>query len=361
MSSPTLKISSGDGDITDMADGKIKKEKLPDLLRAWSKERVVFVPSREKGSTAFEEWDGGDADFVSWYRNTVKPPKELFFPQMEEMFRFRRDENGYHVEPSYPGEKGRVIFGIRPCDARGLSILDMLFKDLYPDPYYLSRRKNSVLIGLGCTRPDDACFCTSMGVDPGESGDVDLMLTDIGDYFLVEVVTDKGRPLLSEAGVVEEVGEGDERKAGEVKEAVRQKVTKKLSLEGIGERLRANFGNCDYWEKVSAKCVSCGICTFLCPTCHCFDINDEAFKKQGARFRNWDSCQFPIYTRMPAENPREERWKRVRNRVHDKFEYYLMEFGVISCVGCGRCVRECPVNWDITQTLNGLPAVEETR
>lgn len=334
---------------------KINKRDIGNLLNEWSQEFTVFVPSRESGVAMLSKWDSKDTGFMDWYRNTVQPIKANFFPPMEEMFSFQKGKEGYHIELPSSDEHKQLIFGIRPCDARALIILDMTFKDLYEDPYYLPKRNNMVLIGLGCTNPYDSCFCTSLGINPGESTDVDLMLTDIGDQFLIEEITEVGKELIAKASRVEEATEADEAEAREVKQASYNKVTRKIDTEGIKEKLLSCFEDQDFWEKVSAKCISCGICTFLCPTCYCFDINDELVRRQGTRFRNWDSCAFPVYTKMPMENPRLEKWRRVRQKVCHKFEFYPMNFDIIACVGCGRCIRQCLVNWDITQTLNSLP------
>ena len=337
------------------SSSKINKSDIEGLLKDWSQEFTVFVPHQEKGGVVLDEWDGTDTSFIDWYRNTAKPAKANFFPPMEEMFSFQKDDDGYHVEQPASEEGKHLIFGIRPCDARGLTILDMAFRDLYEDPYYLSKRGNTILIGLSCTNPYDSCFCTSLGIKPGESADVDVMFTDIGDAFLVEPVSEAGQALIAKASNMEKATEADEARAKEVKEASYNKVTRKVDTESITEKLLSCFNNQEYWEQISAKCLSCGICAFVCPTCYCFDINDEMVKKQGARFRNWDSCSFSIYTKMPMENPRSEKWRRVRQRVCHKFEFYPMNFGIIACTGCGRCIRACPVNWDIAQTLDKLP------
>jgi len=335
---------------------KIGKKDIGKLLSQWSQQFAVFVPSRESGIAALAEWDGKDTSFMDWYRNTVISARASFSPSAEPMFNFQKDKEGYRIELPASDERKQLLFGIRPCDARALSILDLTFKDAYEDPYYLSRRNNTLLIGLGCTNPYDSCFCTSLGISPGKSNDVDLMLTDIGDDFLIEVVTEAGEGLIAENGAIKEATEADENKAREVEEASYNKVKRKIDVENIDKKLLACFDNRDYWEKIAAKCISCGICTLLCPTCYCFDINDEMVKKQGTRFRSWDSCAFPVYTKMPMENPREEKWQRVRQKVCHKFEFYPMNFEAIACVGCGRCIRLCPVNWDITQTLDNLPA-----
>jgi sulfhydrogenase subunit beta (sulfur reductase) len=339
----------------------INKKDIAQLLSEWSQEFSLFVPWRDEGAAKWAKWDGQDTSFLDWYRNTVVPPKANFLPPVEAMFRFHKDREGYHIElPPSDGHQ-QLIFGIRPCDAKALAMLDMTFNDVYEDPYYLSKRSNTVLVGLGCTNPYDSCFCTSLGSSPTDSTDVDLMLTDIGAKFLVEEITDKGKALMANVSLAEEATEADEARAQAAREAAYNQVTRQLDTTDIEQKLLANFDNQDYWEKIAAKCISCGICTLLCPTCYCFDINDEVIKNEGERFRSWDSCAFPLYTRMPVENPRLEKWRRVRQKVCHKYEFYPISFKVVACTGCGRCIRLCPVNWDITQALASLPAEAQSK
>lgn len=338
-----------------MAAKKINKKDIARLLSEWRQRFTVFAPSRESGPATMTGWDGKDIGFLDWYRNSINPPRDSFLPLMEEMFSFFKDKDGYNIELPSPKEQKQLIFGIRPCDARALVIFDMTFNDGYQDPYYLSRRQNTILVGLGCTKAYDSCFCTSLGSGPADTTGVDLMLTDIGEDFMVEAITDTGKELLATSSL-SEATEADKAGAKASKETAHQKVTRNLDIANIEKRLLASFDDQDFWQKVAAKCLSCGICTLLCPTCFCFDINDELSKGQGARLRSLDSCSFPVYTRMPMENPRAEKWLRVRNKVCHKFEFYPMLFDAIACTGCGRCIRLCPVNWDIIQILESVPA-----
>jgi len=339
-----------------MANKKINKKNIAKLLGDWSKEFTVFIPSRETGISTIAKWDGKDTSFLDWYRNTVIPPKAIFFSSMEKLFSFQKDKQSYHIELPPPDGQKQLVFGIRPCDANAMAILDKTFEGTYGDPSYLSKRKNTVLVGLGCTRSYDSCFCTSLESSPSDSANVDLMLTDIDDAFLIEAVTDKGKELITKTSSLEEATEADKIKARASKEAASTKITRKINTSNIKEELQAIFEDQDFWEEIAAKCISCGICTLLCPTCYCFDINDELVKDRGTRFKSWDSCSFSSYTKMPMENPRIEKWRRVRNRVCHKYEFYPMNFDIIACNGCGRCIRRCPVNWDITQTLEKMQA-----
>lgn len=343
-----------------MTTKKISKKDIGKLLDIWNQWFSVLVPSKEENVAKMVKWDGKDVSFLAWYRNTVVPSKANFLPPMEIMFSFQKNRDGYHIEVPQDEQK-QLIFGIRPCDARGIAMIDKVFTETYEDRYYLSKRKNTVLVGLSCTNPYDSCFCTSLDVKPAESADVDLMFTDIGDEFLIEEITDRGKELLATTSVVKKATKADEARAKTVKTAVYDMVIRKVDTKDIAKKLQSCFSDKDYWEKVAAKCISCGVCTFLCPTCFCFDICDELVKKQGARYRGWDSCSFRLYTKMPMENPREEKWRRVRQKVCHKYEFYPMNFDVTACTGCGRCIRLCPVNWDITQILSSLPASATSR
>lgn len=331
------------------------KQDLGKLLEQWARVYRVLVPLREKESTHFARWDGKDTSFLAWYRNTAIPPKESFLPNLEELFRYQKGQDGYQLEVPPVDNQPRLVFAIRACDASALSLLDKAFQDGVADPYYLPRRQNTLLVGLTCTRPYDTCFCTSLGGEPAGTRNMDIMLTDIGEAYLIEVASENGAALLAKTTGLTEANAAAPLKAKATRDAARTKVTRQVNISDIDKRLLAVFEDKEFWQQVAAKCTSCGTCTFLCPTCYCFDMVDVAAKGSGRRQRCWDSCQFTIYTQMPAENPREEKWRRVRQKVAHKYEFFPMLFGTIGCTGCGRCIRQCPVNWDISQVVNLIP------
>lgn len=337
-----------------MKKGKIKKENLASVLSEWREQLKVLVPASVNGDTALTEWEGNDTGFINWYRNLTKPVKSIVLPPVEVMFHFGKDDNGYHLEVPDEKQPEKLVFGIRSCDARAISILDTFFQEGYQDNYYLNKRKNTFLVGLSCLNPCSSCFCTSLGISPVESNEVDLMVTDIGDSLIVETISQRGEELFTASGI-EEISEADEGRWEQLKESAYNKVAKQINTDGIDKKLVECFEDDVFWQRIGEKCLSCGICTLLCPTCYCFDINDELIKDDGQRVRSWDSCAFPVYTKMPMENPREVKWRRIRQKVCHKYEFHPMNFGVIACTGCGRCLRYCPVNWDITQVLNSLP------
>ncbi len=336
---------------------KINRNDLGKLLGEWKQGFEVLAPSRESGIASFEEWNG-DISFPDWYRNAVTPPKSLLLPLVEKIFSYSKGEDGYRLETPPPDKKKQLVFGIRPCDARAFGLLDTTFQDECKDPYYLGRRRNLVLAGLSCNDPYDSCFCTSPGSSPSDSSGMDVMLIEIEEGFLVESVSEAGEKLMQNTKSLQEATEEDRIEAENSRRAALEKVIRKIDVKETSDRLKQCFDNEEFWQQIAAKCVSCGICTLLCPTCYCFDINDQVTDEGGARFRSPDSCSFSIYTRMPVENPRSEKWKRVRNRVCHKYQVYPMLYDNIACTGCGRCIRLCPVNWDIIQALESLPSSE---
>ncbi|RJP28383.1 MAG: (4Fe-4S)-binding protein [Actinobacteria bacterium] len=333
-----------------MAVQKLSKDKVAEALGELCKFRLI-APAKSDDVVVFKRIDDPAEAYLE-YGNSTIPPKKFAFPQTETLFRFIKGSPEL-TEANVEEEGTTVIFGLRPCDARAMAIVDKLFAWDYDDPYYLKRRELTTLVGMACIEPPSVnCFCTSLGGSPFGTEGLDILLTDMGDYYLVQAFTDKGKKLEKTlSSQLEDGSAGDEKKAKEMALASEGKIRRSIDTDGVPEKLPDLWDN-ELWQKVSAACLGCGICTFLCPTCHCFDIQDEVEEGEGRRCRMWDSCMFSEYTvHASGHNPRPTRKERTRNRVNHKYSYYPGRFDVIACVGCGRCINLCPVNIDILDIL----------
>ncbi|MBA3044613.1 MAG: 4Fe-4S dicluster domain-containing protein [Candidatus Thermoplasmatota archaeon] len=339
----------------------IKKDKVRELLDKLANEKFdIFAPIGEDGITLYRKL-GAETPLLN-FQNSSKPPKEIFFPQTEKMFDITV-ENHRLVGATEPPMASNpiLLFGARPCDMRAMKVLDALFTWDYTDPYYVNKRERSTVISFACTLPDmprESCFCTSVGGATDSREGADMLWTDIGSEFVVESLTDKGGKILELGGnLFTEATPDMQAKAKQVSQEATEAISRKLDTEGVKEALEATFDNA-YWDEFSARCLGCGICTLLCPTCHCFDINDLVVEGKASRERTWDSCQFTYYTiHASNHNPRPVKKHRQRNRIYHKFLYSEKNLGLLGCVGCGRCIYGCPVNIDIIEVVEGAKEV----
>lgn len=340
-----------------MDDLIIKMENLP----KWSHELSdykIFAPQRKDNAIVFDVMKNVN-QVVLHYSNSVKPPKEIFFPQTQTLFGYERSPELKITDPPKEPKKA-MLWGVRPCDARSFLILDELFYWDYEDDLYRNMRDKTVIIGLACTDPHHNCFCTSVGGKPHSKEGLDVLLTDLGDRYYVEILTKKGEEVIRKPkDLFTKATEKEKKLRDKIQSEAEGKVTKNVEVAGVKEKLDELFES-DYWERRSATCVGCGICTYLCPTCHCFDITDEDRGKCGRRIRTWDTCMVPEYTvHASGYNPRPGKKSRLRNRVFHKFNYYPKRFDKIACVGCGRCITRCPVGIDIVEVLEDVKEVEK--
>lgn len=317
---------------------KLLKTKVDELLAYLAKDANVLVPKNVDGVAKFAPLQApGELAFDAV--NTLLPPKDSLFPQTEKMYKFKTDKLNVQIEEVIDADK-QVVFGIRSCDVRSIECMDDVFLTKgYVDGFYQRKRENTLLVAIGCTKVAETCFCDSMGIDPAKAPAADVQLNDLGDAYLVTAQTEKGKAAVADWSAFLTEGEG---------EVSAVSCTLKVDMTGVQPKLMKMFDN-DIWAEVSRKCIGCGTCTFVCPSCYCFDIDSEEKAAEGCKFRCWDSCMFSEYTRMAGgHNPRPSKKERVRNRFLHKLAYFEDRYGKSLCVGCGRCVAKCPVGLDIT-------------
>jgi len=333
-----------------MEQGILKKTELKKLVNALAKDAAVFAPVKEDGDIVLAEVASAD-DVVLDFYNTKLSPKNVFFPPCEVICTFRGDA----VENVPVSKDKRVLFGIRPCDARALAQMDKVFESAdIRDPYYLERRKNTVVIALACTEPLDTCFCTAVGGDPSSKEGADVLVSDVDGSFLFEACSDHGTKFMKTHGTLFKKPDKAALAKKEKQEAQAREKVAAVATEGLTEKLRGSFES-PVWDAIAERCLGCGICTSFCPTCHCFDITDETKDGTGRRIRTWDSCQYSLFTyHASGHNPRPSKKERMRQRLMHKFSYAPENFDETFCVGCGRCVRNCPVNLDVREAIASL-------
>jgi ferredoxin len=343
---------------------KIDKGKWDAGLEALKKTYALFGPKKINQSFEFKELQNNETPDLTGL-NTRLSAKELIYPQSQAMFTYTLDENeaDHHIMKPVEGKMTkRAVIGIRPCDADAFLLVQRNFDTPeYKDPYWIEAYESTVLVGLACTDPCGTCFCTSAGSGPANEKGLDVLLVDAGDHFIAKAVTEKGDALLSASSWSDPMDAGDAEKAIEAaRSTAEKKITSFVKTETLRSMDSMAIYNAPFWEDVSFSCINCGTCTFVCPTCWCFDIQDETHKKKGVRMRNWDSCMFPLFSlHGSGHNPRGEKVQRVRQRFMHKLKYYVDKYdNGIMCVGCGRCVRSCPVNIDIRRVCERINHLE---
>ena len=332
----------------------IKKDTLAGIAKKMAGDVLVLAPIKKEDNVLFSLLEKDGEPFFA-YLNSKNAPKNVFFPHTEALMKFTRTPKGMVFSSEVNASDAQVLFGVRPCDAHSFALLDKLFdQEKYQDAYYVAKRQNTTVIAIACVKPPYAsCFCTSVDGEPVGSEGTDILLTDIGGDYLVEFVTPKGEKLAKYFGETKADAAADARKndiAAKAKEAIKSKIP----AHEVKPILDNNFDN-PFWNTIHGKCLACGTCTYMCPTCHCFDISDEVKGADGVRIRSWDSCMFPMFTKETSgHNPRPSQKERWRQRTMHKFKYYVDNFNAIACVGCGRCVMSCPVNIDIRKIVEDI-------
>ena len=336
-----------------------KKSDLPALLAYLAKDNRVLVPVEKpavKQSIVFEEWKEGK-DFTM--AKATVPAKAAVLPQCETLLTYEKK-----ADPEKPGERQlvlddtikavpTVVFATRSCDARGYATLDRPYLNgPIKDPYYEARRKALTVFTLTCNSGCSTCFCHWVGAGPSSPEGSDVLMTELADGYVLQAVTEKGKDVLEKSPL--EDAAAREKEMMDVRKAAWATLIEKPDLSEAPDKVLGKFRDLDFWEKESDRCINCGACTYFCPSCYCFNISDEGsgVGKPGRRLRTWDNCMSSLFTREASGyNPRPTKATRMRQRVTHKFATYPENWGAFSCMGCGRCISNCPERIDIRQIV----------
>ena len=331
---------------------KVSKTKLNELFEAISAKQALYLPvDRNDGAAEYKKYESGMT--MSKALNTVRSAKDFFFPQTENLVDFKMEGKNIEVIDVREESENFVIFGVRACDARSFTILDKVFLADPVDSYYKNRRDHGTVVTMACTRPSETCFCQTFGIDP-TAPEGDAACFDDGENIFFKANNEKGQAFIdSIASLLEE---GDTAKLDEVQAKTKTVMEKlplaKLSTENFGGDKLNEYFNSEKWADLSEACLGCGTCTFVCPTCQCYDIKDFNTGHGIKRFRCWDSCMYSDFTKMAHGNPRLTQVERFRQRFMHKLVYFpANNNGEFGCVGCGRCLSKCPISMNIVKVM----------
>ena len=360
--------------------GLIDKKNLIPWLDALSKKYKTFLPVQDIEEARIDFMDYNDflkksaaKDSKDKYRpnfseKTRLSPKMVFFPVTEKFFDFEyvkdtKDPENIDtrmiISETEETELPRLLFGLKPCDIAGLRRLDVFYGEgQNKDKYYLDKRKDSIIISIGCNNPFPDCFCTSVGGNPFDFENADIGLVKMDKGYAIVKISEKAEKLLDDSkkfisnkfdaeedaitidGIIKNSGEN-------IKE-----FWKEIGKDEFTKIMDRSM-NSDVWKEITAKCISCAACTYVCPTCFCFNIRDEQKGLKGERYRCWDYCMNSYYTlETSGHNPRDDKTKRYRNKINCKYNYNIKRSNNIFCVGCGRCIEVCPASVDIREVID---------
>ncbi|MFH1951918.1 MAG: 4Fe-4S dicluster domain-containing protein [Pseudomonadota bacterium] len=337
-----------------MTDKIFTKKEWMGAMEGLKDAYTIFVPARDGGFHTFMPLsEGKTPDFD--YQNSRLSPKSVVYPQSERLFEYTLDHTDPEaniVKESPKDYSPKAVVGIRPCDAHAFQMVKRNFDNAeYRDPWWVQHFESTTLVGLGCNDPCSTCFCTQVGGGPFHQEGLDALLFDIGESYLVKAITDKGEAFVEKAAGGKPPDDTALKNAEGLAASASKKITASIPTDRLKEKVTNELFNAPFWENTAFACLNCGTCTYLCPTCWCFDIQDEVLGKEGDRMRNWDSCMFPLFSlHGSGHNPRDNKFQRVRQRFMHKLKYYVDKYeNGVQCSGCGRCVRYCPVNIDIRE------------
>ena len=339
---------------------KLTEAQLREWLRGLLEENHVVAPVEEDGVVLFRRIASADDAIVEASGKTRWSPKEFLFPRTEALYRYTFAGGAVQIEDPPVPEKHQVLFAVRSCDASGLVRLDEIFLSGTKDLLYAARRENTSVVTAACAAADPECFCTAVGYSPvGEEGS-DVQLVPLDGVWLLRALTDKGQALVGDGG------EGWKKATaadGKTLPAIEKKVAGQIDRGPVNQEwsqvLEDGFEH-GAWDRLAQHCLGCSVCAYVCPSCSCFDMNHQGNAWCGEQCRSWDACTFPLFTHHASgHNPRATKQQRYRQRVLHKFAFREEGDQPFRCVGCGRCVAQCPAGLDIVNTV--AAAVEAMR
>ena len=338
---------------------KSSVESMNAIFAEIAKSAALYLPVDESnGKAKYTKWEEGKV--WSEALNTVRSPKDLFFPQTEDLMKFKTLGKNIEIVDIRDESEDFVVFGVRACDVKSFEVLDRVFLSEPVDSFYASRREHGVVVALACSRPSETCFCATFGIDAAEpAGDISIWKTEKEVFW--QSNTEKGEALMKKIeALTEECGaEAAEAQKDKTRAVMKKLPLADLSTEAFGGGKTKEFFDDPAWAELSESCLGCGTCTFVCPTCQCYDIKDFDTGNGVIRYRCWDSCMYSEFTKMAHGNNRLSQKERFRQRFMHKLVYYPENNdGLFSCVGCGRCLSRCPISMNIVKVMKKLGGKE---
>lgn len=333
---------------------KLNADNIYVLFDRIASSQKLYIPV-DKGDTAqFDEYNSGMT--LTEKYNTNRSAKDFFFPQTENLYDIRKNGMKLEIKDTREECNDFVVFGVRGCDVRAFEILDRVFLADPIDTYYKNRRSHATIISLACNRPEETCFCNSFGIDASDPG-ADVTAWKMGSDYYFKANSEKGEKFID--SIEDMFDDCDDSAVSQIKSAIKTVMSKlplaNTSFEGMKKTELISHFNSEKWSSLSESCIGCGTCTFVCPTCQCYDIREFDTGNGVKKFRCWDSCMYSDFTQMAHGNPRTSQLERFRQRFMHKLVYFPENNdGIFGCVGCGRCLSKCPISMNIVKVEKAL-------
>jgi len=309
----------------------------------------VYAPVNSRGQVDFKLVKNL-SEVADDYIQTTQSIKATVYPKAEVLFSYEKEHGKVNLTDFDPDTiPETVLWRVHPCDAAGFRPLSAIFNWDSADKLHNAHLAKTSVISFSCANADESCFCTSVNGSPGNTSGSDVQLTVLPDGgAIAEILTPKGEALVALLPSVFEADRGDK------KEHYLVDLPARFSLTEVNAKLNKAF-NSTVWKEQSERCIGCGACAFVCPTCACFDIQEDVHGSKGRRIRCWDACGFSLFTlHTSGHNPREHQSQRWRQRILHKFSYMPDRLSVVGCTGCGRCSRACPVDMNLLEHITSI-------